>query len=67
MLVGKVVVESGVSLIQCTFLKEHLLSSGKYKERECLLSVSRLLHPELNSRSFVPAAVLLSNSFPAIS
>ena len=63
MLRGKVVVESGVSLIQCTFLKKHLLSPGKHKERQCLLSVSSLFQPELNSRIFVPVAVLLSDSF----
>jgi len=60
MLGGKVVVESGVSLIRCTFPEKHLLSPGKHKERHGLCSVSSLFCPELNSRSFDPVAILLS-------
>lgn len=60
---AKIDVESRVSLIQLIFLKNYLLSTGKHKERQCLIWLSRLFQSELNSRSFVPVAVLLSDSF----
>lgn len=59
----KVVVESRVSLIQFTFLKNYFLSLEKHQERQCLISLPSLFQSELNSRSFVPVAVLLSDSF----
>lgn len=52
-----------ISLIQFTFLKNYLLSPEKHKERQCLISLSSLFQSELNSGSFVPVAVLLSDSF----